>query len=186
MTTTGIRELRRRASELLRRVETGETIEITDRGRPVAVLAPLPDRTQPAASELTQSTWRLPRNSGQTSAHSSPMTTGWPARPRVAGRASSPRHSPAGTANHKEPYRPGFRPAEGFVERPTRQLAGAGSRGLIDWPRCPAGSSFQATESGPRNLLVISGAAAADRPSDVRRDRLDGAVDIRFRVVDVR
>jgi len=44
MASTGIRELRQRASELLRRVEAGETIEITDRGRPVAVLAPLPDR----------------------------------------------------------------------------------------------------------------------------------------------
>jgi prevent-host-death family protein len=42
MATSGIRELRQRASELLRRVEAGETIEITDRGRPVAVLAPLP------------------------------------------------------------------------------------------------------------------------------------------------
>jgi prevent-host-death family protein len=28
---------------LLRRVESGESIEITDRGRPVAVLAPVPD-----------------------------------------------------------------------------------------------------------------------------------------------
>jgi prevent-host-death family protein len=44
MTSTGIRALRQRASELLRRVEAGETIEITDRGRPVAVLAPLPDQ----------------------------------------------------------------------------------------------------------------------------------------------
>jgi prevent-host-death family protein len=44
MATTGIRELRQRASELLRRVEAGETIEITDRGRPVAVLAPLPSQ----------------------------------------------------------------------------------------------------------------------------------------------
>jgi prevent-host-death family protein len=44
MSSTGIRELRQRASELLRRVEAGETIEITDRGRPVAVLAPLPDQ----------------------------------------------------------------------------------------------------------------------------------------------
>ena len=44
MTTSGIRELRQRASELLRRVEAGETIEITDRGRPVAVLAPLPNQ----------------------------------------------------------------------------------------------------------------------------------------------
>jgi prevent-host-death family protein len=44
MATAGIRELRQRASELLRRVEAGETIEITDRGRPVAVLAPWPDQ----------------------------------------------------------------------------------------------------------------------------------------------
>lgn len=43
MTSVGVRELRQRASELLRRVEAGETIEVTDRGRPVAVLAPLPD-----------------------------------------------------------------------------------------------------------------------------------------------
>ena len=33
--------MRQRASELLRLVERGETVEITDRGRPVAVLAPL-------------------------------------------------------------------------------------------------------------------------------------------------
>jgi prevent-host-death family protein len=38
----GIRELRQRASELLRLVERGETVEITDRGRPVALLTPLP------------------------------------------------------------------------------------------------------------------------------------------------
>ena len=43
MTRVGVRELRQRASELLRRVEAGETIEVTDRGRPVAVLAPLPN-----------------------------------------------------------------------------------------------------------------------------------------------
>jgi prevent-host-death family protein len=35
--------LRQRASELLRRVEAGESVEITDRGRPVAILAPLPE-----------------------------------------------------------------------------------------------------------------------------------------------
>ena len=42
MTSVGVRELRQRASELLRRVERGEVIEITDRGRPVAQLIPLP------------------------------------------------------------------------------------------------------------------------------------------------
>jgi prevent-host-death family protein len=40
MHSVGIRELRQQASELLRRVEQGETIGITDRGRPVAVLSP--------------------------------------------------------------------------------------------------------------------------------------------------
>lgn len=43
MASVGVRELRQRASELLRRVQAGETIQVTDRGRPVAVLAPLPD-----------------------------------------------------------------------------------------------------------------------------------------------
>jgi len=42
MNAVGVRELRQRASELLRLVEGGETIEITDRGRPVALLTPLP------------------------------------------------------------------------------------------------------------------------------------------------
>lgn len=43
MGQVGVRELRQRASELLRRVEQGETIEITTRGRPVALLGPLPE-----------------------------------------------------------------------------------------------------------------------------------------------
>ena len=43
MTSVGVRELRQRASELLRLVALGETVEITDRGRPVARLTPLPD-----------------------------------------------------------------------------------------------------------------------------------------------
>jgi prevent-host-death family protein len=42
MASVGIRELRQRASELVRRVERGETIQVTDRGRPVALISPLP------------------------------------------------------------------------------------------------------------------------------------------------
>lgn len=42
MPSVGVREPRQRASELLRRAEAGETIEITDRGRPVALLSPMP------------------------------------------------------------------------------------------------------------------------------------------------
>jgi len=63
MGTVGIRELRQRASELLRRVEAGETIEVTDHGRPVAVLAPLPE-AEPlerlrAAGEVSSATGTL-------------------------------------------------------------------------------------------------------------------------------
>jgi len=42
MRAIGIRELRQQASRYLRDVERGETIEVTDRGRPVARLVPVP------------------------------------------------------------------------------------------------------------------------------------------------
>ena len=41
----GVRELRQNLSVYLRRIEAGESFEVTDRGRPVAVLGPLPGRT---------------------------------------------------------------------------------------------------------------------------------------------
>jgi prevent-host-death family protein len=76
MASAGVRVLRQRASELLRRVEAGETIEITDRGRPVAVLAPLPDQRpidrlratgdlEPARSDLNDLPEPLPLAPGQ-------------------------------------------------------------------------------------------------------------------------
>ena len=40
--SVGVRELRQNLSVYLRRVLRGETLEVTDRGRPVALLAPLP------------------------------------------------------------------------------------------------------------------------------------------------
>jgi prevent-host-death family protein len=42
MRAIGVRELRQHASRYLRAVEQGETIEVTDRGRPVALLIPMP------------------------------------------------------------------------------------------------------------------------------------------------
>jgi prevent-host-death family protein len=44
MASIGIRAIRQNASAYLRRVEAGETIEITDRGRPVALWVPVPRR----------------------------------------------------------------------------------------------------------------------------------------------
>ncbi len=40
METIGVRELQQHASKVIRRVEAGETLEITLRGRVVAVLSP--------------------------------------------------------------------------------------------------------------------------------------------------
>jgi prevent-host-death family protein len=40
----GIRELKARLSEYLDRAERGELIRVTDRGRPKAILGPLPGR----------------------------------------------------------------------------------------------------------------------------------------------
>ncbi len=42
MRSIGIRKLRQEASTYLRAVEAGETIEVTDRGRPVALIVPVP------------------------------------------------------------------------------------------------------------------------------------------------
>ncbi len=44
MDRVGVRELRRQASAILRRVASGETVEVTDRGRSVAILV----RTMPS------------------------------------------------------------------------------------------------------------------------------------------
>lgn len=40
VTTVGVRDLKNRLSEFLRRVAAGERITVTDRGRPVALLTP--------------------------------------------------------------------------------------------------------------------------------------------------
>lgn len=41
MERIGVRELRQHASRYLARVASGETLELTDRGRPVAMLVPV-------------------------------------------------------------------------------------------------------------------------------------------------
>ena len=43
MKSIGVRKLRQDASAVLRDVERGDTFEITDRGRAVALLTPLPN-----------------------------------------------------------------------------------------------------------------------------------------------
>ncbi|MGI8926932.1 MAG: type II toxin-antitoxin system Phd/YefM family antitoxin [Tepidiformaceae bacterium] len=50
MKTIGIRQLRQNASEYIRLVQAGETVEVTDRGRPVALLTPI--RTESVLERL--------------------------------------------------------------------------------------------------------------------------------------
>jgi prevent-host-death family protein len=60
----GIRELRQNASRYLRLVEErGESIQITDRGRPVALLTPVP-RTGSRIEQLRASGRIRPGNGG--------------------------------------------------------------------------------------------------------------------------
>lgn len=56
MSLVAARELRNRTAEVLRRVEAGEQVTITSRGRPVAQLIPVPAvRRRPIArAELTR------------------------------------------------------------------------------------------------------------------------------------
>ena len=50
----GVRELRQNLSRYLRRVASGERLEVTERGKPVAVFAPLPE-SQSALHRLVSS-----------------------------------------------------------------------------------------------------------------------------------
>ncbi len=47
MATVGVRELRQNLSKYLRRVAQGEAFRVTDRGRGVATLGPLPEDSTP-------------------------------------------------------------------------------------------------------------------------------------------
>jgi prevent-host-death family protein len=76
----GVRELRDQLSRYLERVRHGEEIEVTERGRPVAMLVPLPDSraklaelvaagvVTPAAREWTGAPRRLPVPAGEQNA----------------------------------------------------------------------------------------------------------------------
>ncbi len=46
MADVGIRELKQHLSEYLARAEQGEVLRVTDRGRPKAVLGPVPGRAR--------------------------------------------------------------------------------------------------------------------------------------------
>jgi prevent-host-death family protein len=80
MKSIGVRELRQNASEHLRLVQLGATIEITDRGRPVAMLVPIAADISQLALLETQG--RLSPDAGDL------LELGAPLKP-VVGRASA-------------------------------------------------------------------------------------------------
>ena len=77
MKQIGVRELRQNASRWLARVAVGESFEVTDRGRPVARLVPVPEgvgldaliaagRARPATARLRDLPPPLPLPKGAT------------------------------------------------------------------------------------------------------------------------
>ena len=68
MQTTGLRELRQNASDLIRRVEAGETFTVTVSGRAVAELGPARSHRWRSSADVTaifagspDATWRRER-----------------------------------------------------------------------------------------------------------------------------
>ena len=56
----GVRELRQNLSVYLRRIDRGERFEVTDRGRPVALLVPLPPPQTPLERLIAEGRVRAP------------------------------------------------------------------------------------------------------------------------------
>jgi prevent-host-death family protein len=63
MADVGIRELKQHLSEYLDRAERGEVLRVTDRGRPKAVLGPVPGRAR--IEEGVRAGWITPASAGQ-------------------------------------------------------------------------------------------------------------------------
>lgn len=76
----GVRELRQNLSVYLRRVEAGETLEVTQRDRPLAILAPLPEASTPLG--------RLVASGRACAPDGDLLEVGWPAGGPVSSRLS--------------------------------------------------------------------------------------------------
>ena len=55
----GVREIRQNLSKYLKRVEEGETFEVTDHGRPVATLGPVRRTHSPTLERLAAQGWAI-------------------------------------------------------------------------------------------------------------------------------
>jgi len=86
MTDVGVRELKQRLSEYLGRAERGELLRVTDRGRPKAVIGPLPGRAR--IDEGIEEGWITPGSGALLRNHRR-----WNARERVLDVLSEDRGS---------------------------------------------------------------------------------------------
>jgi prevent-host-death family protein len=82
MERIGVRELRQHASKYLARVAHGETIEFTDRGRPIARLVPTPRDTW---QELVDRGWVIEASAGGGVLDDEPIDAGIDASARLEG-----------------------------------------------------------------------------------------------------
>jgi prevent-host-death family protein len=64
MADVGIRELKAHLSEYLDRAERGEVIRVTERGRPKALLMPLPGRIEERIRQGIAEGWITPAKNG--------------------------------------------------------------------------------------------------------------------------
>lgn len=76
MADVGVRELKQRLSEYLDRAERGELVRVTERGRPKALLGPLPGRAR--VEEGVDQGWITPGSGASLS-----TVRRWKARRRV-------------------------------------------------------------------------------------------------------
>jgi len=58
----GVRDLRQNLSAYLRRVARGERLEVTERGKPVAVLGPIPESSTPLGRLVSSGRARPPED----------------------------------------------------------------------------------------------------------------------------
>ena len=70
MNRIGVRQLQQNAAEAVRRVRRGERLEVTDRGRPVAILSPI---TPGSVIDTLEAAGRLVRADGDLLALEPPL-----------------------------------------------------------------------------------------------------------------
>lgn len=81
MSSVGVRELKNRLSGMLRRVKQGETVTVTERGRPIAVLVPVREGESQDLLRILARTGRFTWSGGK--------PTGATKAPRLRGRLAS-------------------------------------------------------------------------------------------------